>query len=162
MLVMNGDADTVMDMAHHGPDWFASVRDRAIALRGTDRNVFTTILYPGISHRTSWVDRDGVSWLAHQIHFADWTDAQIASEPTTHISTWAHANNVDIASNYIREDREGGLDALGTGFPGLRREDLMVLPQQQWQSLKDRLTYQAWAEKTMAAQQAASQQKTGR
>lgn len=159
MLVMNGDADTVMDMAHHGPDWFASIRDRAIALRGTDRNMFTTIRYPGISHRTSWVNRDGVSWLAHQIHFANWTDADISSEPTTHISTWARDNDVDITSNYIREDREGGLDALGSNFPAIRRDDLMVLPSKDWEALKDRLTYRSWAQKTMAAQQAQAQRK---
>jgi hypothetical protein len=155
-LVMNGDADTVMDMAHHPPAWFDSVRARAIALRGTDANIFTTILYPGVSHRTSWVTRDGVTWLNQQIHFANWNAATIASTPITHISTWAHAHNVDIAPNYIREDREGGLDALGTGLPGIPREDLMVLPPSEWERSKDRLIYEAWAQKTMAAQQAAS------
>lgn len=159
MLVMNGDADTVMDMAHHGPDWFASIRDRAISLRGTDRNMFTSIRYPGISHRTSWVNRDGVAWLAHQIHFANWTDADIASQPTTHISTWARDNDVDITSNYIREDREGGLDALGSNLPAITRDDLMVLPSKDWEALKDRLTYRSWAQRTMAAQQAQAQRK---
>jgi hypothetical protein len=153
MFVMNGDADSVMDMEHHPPAWFDSVRVRVIALRGTDKNVFTTILYPGISHRTSWVNRDGVEWLNQQLHFPNWTTAQIASAPTTHISTWAKANNVDIAPNYIREDREGGLDALGTNLPGLTREQLTVLPDPEWQKLKDRLTYEAWARKTMAAEQ---------
>jgi dienelactone hydrolase len=156
MLVMNGDADTVMDMANHPPEWFATVRARATALRGTDQNMFTIILYPGISHRTSWVDRDGVIWLNQQIQFANWTAAQITSAPTTHISTWAKANNVDIALNYIREDREGGLDALGTDLPGLTREQLTVLPDRDWQANKDRLTYEAWAQKTTAAQQAMS------
>jgi dienelactone hydrolase len=155
MLVMNGGADSVMDMEHHPPEWFASVRSRAIALRGTDVNMFTTVLYPGISHRTSWVNRDGVAWLNQQIHFANWTAAKVASAPTTHISTWARANNVDITPNYIREDREGGLDALGTGLPGIKREDLMVLSPTEWESHKDRLTYEAWAQKTMAAQEAA-------
>lgn len=114
-------------------EWFNSIRDRAIALRGTDRNIFTAIRYPGISHRTSWVDRDGVGWLGRQIHFANWAVADIASEPTTHVSTWARANGVDITPNYIREDREGGLDALGSGFPGIKREDLMVLPPARWE-----------------------------
>ncbi len=86
MLVMNGDNDTVMDMAHHGPDWFASVRARAIALRGTDKDMFTTVLYPGISHRTSWVDREGVAWLGQQIRFANWTDKDIATMSVTHVS----------------------------------------------------------------------------
>lgn len=156
MFVMNGDADTVMDMAHHGPDWFAQVRARAIALRGTDKDMFTTIRYPGISHRTSWVNRDGVSWLEKQIHFANWTEADIASAPVTHISTWAKANNVDISSSYMREDREGGLDAVGTNLPGIKREDLTVLPETEWEKLKDRLTYEAWAEKTKQAQAVAA------
>ena len=157
MFVMNGDADSVMDMAHHPPQWFDSVRARAIALRGSDTNMFNTVLYPGISHRTSWVDRDGVTWLNQQLHFANWTAAQIASALTTHISTWARANNVDITASYIREDREGGLDALGINLPGLTREQLTVLPDPDWQANKDRLTYEAWAQKTMAAQQATAQ-----
>ena len=149
MLVMNGDRDTVMDMEHHPPEWFEIVRQRAIALRGTDKNMFTTMLYPGVSHRTSWVDRDGVAWLDQQIHFSNWTGSDIQKMATTHISTWAKANSVDIAPNYIREDREGGLDALGTGLPGIKREDLMVLPASDWGKMKDHLTYEAWAEKTL-------------
>ncbi len=152
MLVMNGDHDTVMDMEHHPAHWFETVRQRAIALRGTDKNMFTTILYPGISHRTSWVDRDGVAWLEQQIHFANWNASEIQKMPTTHVSTWAKANGVDIAPNYIREDREGGLDALGTDLPGIKREDLMVLPTADWEKMKDRLTYEAWAEKTLAVE----------
>ena len=158
MLIMNGDADSVMDMAHHPPAWFDSVRARAIALRGSDTNMFTTILYPGISHRTSWVNRDGVAWLNQQLHFPNLTAAQIASAPITHISTWARANNVDIATNYIREDREGGLDALGTNLPGLTRDQLTVLPAAAWQANKDRLTYEAWAQNTLAAEQVAARQ----
>lgn len=156
MFVMNGDNDTVMDVAHHGPDWFASERARAVALRGTDRDMFTTVLYPGISHRTSWVDRDGVSWLGRQIQFAYWTDKDIATMPVTHVSEWAKANGVDITANYLREDREGGLDALGKGYPGIKREDLMVLPEKDWDAMKGRLTYEAWAAKTLAAERAAT------
>ncbi|RSL17630.1 alpha/beta hydrolase family protein [Edaphobacter aggregans] len=156
MFVMNGDNDTVMDMVHHGPAWFASVRTRAVALRGTDRDMFTTVLYPGISHRTSWVDRDGVAWLGRQIRFVNWTDKDIATMPVTHVSEWAKANGVDITANYIREDREGGLDALGKGYPGIKREDLMVLPERDWEAMKGRLTYEAWAVKTLAAERAAT------
>src|SRR6185312_5643764 len=147
-----GAADKVMDIPHHDAAWFEGVRERAIAALGSDRNMFTTIFYPGIDHRTSWVDRDGVEWLNRQIHFAIWTEKEIAVAPVTHVSTWAKANNVDIAKNYMREDREGGLDALGAGFPGIKREDLMVLPDKQWQAMKDRLTYAAWAEKAAAAE----------
>ena len=34
MYVMNGSDDTVMDIPHHGPDWFEGMRARAVALRG--------------------------------------------------------------------------------------------------------------------------------
>jgi hypothetical protein len=153
MFVMNGDGDTVMKMADHPPAWFADVRQRAIAMAGSERNLFTTVLYPGISHRTSWVDLDGMVWLNHQLHFALWDDAAIRAAGTTHISTWIHANNVTISPNYIREDREGGLDAVGTGFPGISREHLMVLPQAEWAKQKDVLLYDAWAAKARLAEE---------
>lgn len=148
MFVMNGDNDTVMKMADHPPAWFANVRGRAIALNGNDRNMFTTVLYPGISHRTSWVDLDGMLWLNHQLHFALWNDAAIRAAGTTHISTWIQANHVDIAPAYFREDREGGLDAVGQGFPGILRETLMVLPEDEWRRENDVLLYDSWAAKT--------------
>jgi dienelactone hydrolase len=155
LLVMNGEQDTVMDIPHHTQAWFDDVRKRAVALRGTDKDMFTTIFYPGISHRTSWVDVDGVGWLNQQLHFAFWnTDAKVAAAGITHVSTWAAANNVDISKSYIHEDREGGLDAVGTGLPGIARSDLMVLPEADWQRLKDSLIYEAWAAKTLAAETA--------
>ena len=156
MYVMNGAADRVMDIPHHDAAWFSQLRQRAIAIRGTDKNMFTTVFYPGIDHRTSWVDRDGVEWLNKQLHFTIWNAKKIAAEPTTHVSTWANANDVDITKNYMREDREGGLDALGTGFPGIKREDLMVLPESDWLAMKDRLTYASWAEKAKAAEASAA------
>jgi hypothetical protein len=99
-----------------------------------------------------------MEWLEKQIHFANWTAKDIAAASTTHVSTWARANNVYISKTYIREDREGGLDALGTGFPGIRRADLMVLPDADWTANKDRLTYEAWAAKAMAAEAQAARQ----
>jgi dienelactone hydrolase len=155
MYVMNGEADTVMDIPHHLQDWFDKVKTRAIAVRGTDENIFTTVFYPGISHRPSWENRDGVEWLNKQIHFAIWTEKEIEAMPTVHIGTWAKANNVDIAQGYVREDRETGIDALGIGLPGIKREDLMVLPDADWAKMKDELTYEAWAAKATQAEKEA-------
>jgi hypothetical protein len=154
MFVMNGDADTVMKMSDHPPAWFADVRSRAAMMRGTENGLFTTVLYPGISHRTSWVNLDGMLWLNQQIHFALWDEGAIRAAETTHISTWIKENNVDISKNYIREDREGGLDAIGTGFPGIKREDLMVLPDGDWAKEKDSLIYEGWALKTRILEEA--------
>jgi dienelactone hydrolase len=148
MYVMNGDADTVMRMFEHPPAWFDAVRARAAALHGSSDDLFTRILYPGISHRTSWVDLDGMLWLNQKLHFALWDEQHIRDAGTTHISTWIKANNVDISPNYIREDREGGLDAVGQGFPAIPRTDLMVYPQNEWQTNASLLLYTAWAQKT--------------
>ena len=161
MLVENGSQDEVMDIPHRTPEWFANLRAQAVALHGGEQNMFTTHVDPGKSHRTAWVERPGVTWLNQQIHFAIWTPAEIAAMPTTHVSTWALANNVDITKNYIAENREGGLDALGTGLPGIQREDLMVLPQADWERLKDQLTYEAWAAK-MKDEEAKAAEKEGK
>jgi hypothetical protein len=45
------------------------------------------------------------------------------------------------------------LDAVGTGFPGIPRQDLMVLPEPEWQKNKDQLLYDAWAAKTKLVEQ---------
>ena len=156
MLVMNGDADTVMKMADHPPAWFNDVRARATRLRGTDANMFTNVLYPGISHRTSWVDLDGVMWLNRQLHFALWDEAAIRSAGTTHISEWVRTNHVDISPSYLREDREGGLNAVGTGFPAIARADLFVLPKDEWQRNQQQYTYEGWAEQARAMEAASS------
>jgi dienelactone hydrolase len=152
-LVMNGTNDTVMDIAHHDAAWFDALRARELAAAGSHlsrENIFTSLMYPGVSHRPSWVNLDGVEWLNKQLHFAFWnTDAKIAAQSTTHISEWITANHVAISPNYFREDREGGILAVGKGIPALTREQLTVLPEADWQRMKDRLTYEAWAEKTL-------------
>ncbi|SEG47216.1 Prolyl oligopeptidase family protein [Bryocella elongata] len=159
MLIMNGDNDTVMDIPHHNAAWFQELHDRTMKDFGLPQSaMFQAVFYPGISHRTSWVNRDGVEWLNSQLHFPFWkTNAIIEAQGTTHVSTWITANHVAISKNYFREDREGGLDAVGTGLPGIPRGDLMVLPDADWQRVKDRLTYEAWAAKTMAVEQEAAE-----
>jgi len=147
MLVMNGTADNVMDIAHSGVDWLAKTRVKTIALHGSEENMFTSIIYPEIGHRPSWVDRDGFLWLEDHIHFATWTRAQIENAPLTHISAWAKTNDVAIAAGPLDEVKEGGVMAVGEDVPGVKREDLMVLPDAEWERLKDRLVFEAWMEK---------------
>jgi hypothetical protein len=158
-FIMNGAGDNVMGIPDRDPAWFGQQRAKLLkeCHPGTIAcaNVFTSILYGKVvGHRPSWVNRDGVHWLNAQLHFAFWnTDAKVDAQGTTHISTWITANHVAISPNYFREDREGGLDAVGTGLPGIARADLMVLPDADWLRLKDQLTYEAWAAKTLAKEQ---------
>ncbi len=154
MYIMNGTVDTVMDIPHHEQDWFDAVKARAIAVRGSDKDMFTTVFYPGASHRPSWENRDAAEWLETNIHFGIWTEKQIEAMPTVKVSEWAKANNVTVGTSEMREEREGGVDALDLGLPNIKREDLMVLPDADWTAMKDQLTYEAWAAKASAAEAA--------
>ena len=149
MFVVNGSQDTVMDIPHRGPEWFERIREKALALGGPKKTMFTTHVDAGMSHRTAWVERPSVAWLNEQIHFANWSAKDIEAMPTTHVSQWVTENHADISKGYIREDREGGLQALGTGYPSPSREQLTVVPYQEWVRMKDRLTYEGWVEKVM-------------
>ena len=75
-----------------------------------------------------------------------------------HVSEWIHRFKVDISVNYIREDREGGLDAVGQGFPGIPRSDLMTLPDDEWKREQDLLIYEAWARRATQAERAQTAQ----
>jgi dienelactone hydrolase len=154
MLVENGSADEVMDIPHHTPEWFAAIRQQAIALRGSDRNIFITHVDDAKGHRTAWVERPAVEWINQQIHFANWNAATIAVLPAVRIGDWAKVNAVEFSKNYERDDREGGLMALGGALPAIARDQLMVLPAADWEKLRTELTYESWAEKTLAAEQA--------
>ena len=164
-LIMNGAGDGVMGIPDRDPAWFDQQRAKLLqechANGGaTCSNVFTSILYgKEVGHRPSWVNRDGMHWLNAQLHFPLWsTDAKIDAQGTTHVSEWITANHVAISPNYFREDREGGLNAVGTGFPGISRADLTVLPEAEWQRLKGQLTYESWAAKTLDAEKVAASQ----
>ena len=155
MLVVNGSQDEVMDIPHRGPQWFAALRSQALALTqangGSTADMFTTRVDEGKGHRTAWLERPEVAWLDEQLHFARWTPADIAAMPTTQAADWIHQTGADISNNYIREDREGGLQLLGTGYPAITRNQLTVLPPADWDRLKSSLTYESWAEQTNAA-----------
>ncbi len=152
MYVMNGTADTTMDIPHHLQPWFDEVKAQAIAVRGTDKDMFTTVFYPGVAHRPSWENRDAAEWLEQNIHFGIWTEKQIETMPTVKVSEWVKANGVTAGASEMREDHEGGIDALDVGLPNFKREDLMVLPDADWTAMKDQLTYEAWSAKAAAAE----------
>ncbi len=116
--------------------------------------MFTTVFYPGVAHRPSWENRDAAEWLEQNIRFGIWTEKQIEAMPTVKVAAWAKANGVTVGASEMREDHEGGIDALDVGLPNIKREDLMVLPDADWIAMKDQLTYEAWAAKASAAEAA--------
>lgn len=152
IFVMNGTRDTVVDiLGHHEQPFFDDLARRVEAITGTSRNIFQTYWVVGASHRPSWMTRPGALWLESNLHFPNWTAKLIEAMPVTHISTWAVKNHVAMDKQYSSEEREGGVMALGSGFPGIPRAELNVFTPEQWERSKDELVYGAWVRHALAA-----------
>lgn len=149
-LVFNGLADTVVSIPDHGKPFFDDLRERTARLLGRRAGIFDVGLVPDVSHRPFFVTEPVALWLEEHLDFSDWTPATIRAMPTTHVSQWVKENNVAVDPRYASEDREGGVQALGVGIPGLSRAQLSVFTDQQWYLQKDRLIYEAWVRKARA------------
>jgi hypothetical protein len=64
--------------------------------------------------------------------------------PETHIGEWARKERVYIEPAYATEVREAGVRALGSGIPGIAREQLHAVPVDQWEHHKDQFVYESW------------------
>lgn len=149
-LIYNGSADTVVNMDKTGAPFMAEVRDRTIKLRGRESGVFETGFVPNVSHRPFFVTRPVALWLHRQLQFPNWTEAKIASLPETRIGDWAAAKGVTMDKLYATEDREGGTLALGTDFPGFRRDDLSLFTEVEWEKRKQEFVIETWYQAALA------------
>jgi dienelactone hydrolase len=150
-FIFNGTADRVVATEPLGPQgFFEDLRKRVIALSGSDRNVFESVLEPGAGHRPFFVTRPVARWLARQLRFPNWTEAEIDAMPETHIGPWAGREGVYIEPVYNTEEREAGTRALGSRIPGVPREQLHVVPLKEWEHDRDRYVYEAWIARAKA------------
>lgn len=152
-FIINGTADTVVDIPHHGPDFFADMRKRVIALNGSERGVFTTYFDPGASHRPSWITRTAAEWLDRQLHFPSWPQSKVATLPTISIRDWAASVGYPLTKSYARDDRDAGIQAIAADVPLLTTTQTDVLSPTAWQLLKGDLIYASWVERATTAAQ---------
>ncbi|MFB3906208.1 MAG: LamG-like jellyroll fold domain-containing protein [Acidobacteriota bacterium] len=143
-LVFNGLEDTVVAIPTHRESFFRALRDRTVQLRTTDEGVFEAQFVPDASHRPFFVTKQVALWLEEQLDFPNWHGALIRAMAETHIGEWAKANAVEMDERYANEQREGGTRALGSGIPGLTREQLSVFSPAEWQRVKERFVYESW------------------
>jgi len=144
-FIFNGTADGVVTSEALGPQgFFEDLRKRTIALHGSDKNVFEFGFEPGAGHRPYFVTRPAAQWLERQLNFPNWTAADIAQMPETHIGEWARREHVYIEPVYDTEVREAGARALGAGIPGIPRAQLNALPLPQWERDKAQYVYESW------------------
>ncbi len=146
-LVMNGDVDGLIVKPHTDEAFFVSLRDRTAALTGNRKNLPETIWFKGAGHRPSFVTRPAALWLETQVNLPLWTAASIEAMPESHVSEWSRRTGTPIAANFATELSEGGLEALRTDIPGIPREELLAIPEKEWQSDRDAYTYQSWVKR---------------
>jgi dienelactone hydrolase len=151
-LVLNGAEDNLVAGPHHMESFFADLNTRVVALAGPSASPIEFIFYPNVGHRPSWVNRDAASWLNTRLHFSRWQNLPLDSLGETHIAEWAATTGATINRGYNTEKTEGGIRALGHGFPALTRTQLRVVPENEWQAHKDQYSWQGLARKILLAQ----------
>ncbi len=151
-LVLNGEEDNLVAGPHHGQSFFADLNARVQALAGPKVPKIEYHFYPGVGHRPSWVNRDAAIWLNARLHFPRWRNVPLESLGETHVAEWAAATGAHINHGYESEKTEGGIRALGHGFPSPKRAQLQVVPEADWQAHEDLYTWQGWAKRTLRAE----------
>jgi hypothetical protein len=150
-LIWNGRED-ICNIKNTQEPFFDDLRERAAVLLAPDSpkqsNIFTYGFTPApASHRPYFITKPPVLWLHKQIGFPNWTEAQIAAMPETHIMDWAAQTGYPIDRLYATEEREGGAMAIGTGVPPISRDQLDVFTPEEWETVKDSFTFDAWLKK---------------
>jgi dienelactone hydrolase len=154
-LVMNGQQDGLITKFNEQEPWFDDLRQRINAITGSRAYLPETIFYPNAGHRPSWVNRDAVLWLNHQLLFPNWSDATIRALPTITAHAWATRTGTHIATAYDNDLQEGGVPVLDLKLPGIPRDQLQAIPDAEWQQHRDQYTLQGWTTHALAALPAA-------
>lgn len=156
-LVFNGSADRVVDIPHHGEEFFADLRKRTIEELGSSKDVFEFQFAPGGGHRPYFLTKPVALWLEDKLKFPDWTRKQIQAMPETNIHSWAAAHNLNPSGTSVTNDLgEGGTMALGSDIPAVPRTELHAVPDSVWDAERDRYIYETWVEHAKAAEAASA------
>jgi len=135
VLIYNGREDTVVAMQGSKDEFFADLNQRVITKGGRP---IEWAFVDGASHRPWFVTRPVAEWL---------TGRDLSSEGQTRIAGWAWENGIGLDPLYATYDREGGTLALGRAVTALRREQLHLFSEAEWQRERARLIHDAWLEK---------------
>lgn len=148
-LILNGRLDPLVARPHHFDAFFSNLADRVAALAGPQAPRLEYRFFPDAGHRPSWLTLGATEWLNSHLHFKNWSGKDLSSLGTTHISEWAARTGVHINTGYADEVREGGIEAVGQGLPGISRADLQAVPEAIWSRDKDRYIWQAWQNRVL-------------
>jgi dienelactone hydrolase len=150
-FVINGTADGVVDIPHHGPEFFAAMQQRVLALNGGEKGVFTTYFDEGAGHRPSWMTQTAAAWLNEKLQFPNWRGKDVSTMPVETIREWAARVSFPLGKSSGRDDRDAGIVAIQADVPLLSAERLDVLPGTEWKKRKDEFVYASWVERAELA-----------
>jgi dienelactone hydrolase len=150
-LILNGMEDNVVVASHHGSSFFDDLNARVAALVPAAAKIEYRF-YPGVGHRPSWLNLDSATWLNARLHFPRWRKKPLDSLGVSHVSEWAAATGAHINKGYQTEKTEGGVNAIGHGFPAPSQARLQVVPDADWQAHQDRYTWQGLATQILTAE----------
>jgi dienelactone hydrolase len=150
-LVLNGTQDSLITKFNEQEPFFDTLRAHIAAVQGSRTNLPETLWFANAGHRPSWMTRPAAIWLNYQLHFPNWTDAQIESFPTIRAADWVAKTHVRISHGYQVEQKEGGVLAIDLNLPGLTREQLTAVPEALWQKDPKPYTLEGWTPHALAA-----------
>lgn len=154
-FIINGTNDTVVDIPHHGPQFFEDLRQRVIALNGGERGVFTTYFDPGASHRPSWMTKVAAEWLDRDnLKFPGWPEGKvdtISGLPVISMREWAAKAGYALGKSSGRGDRDAGIQMISAPVPLLTADQLDVLSAEAWERRKAEFVYSSWVSRAEAA-----------
>ena len=150
-LIVNGQADDVVDIVHHGPDWFEQLRKQTESQLGGSKDIFDVKFDPTGGHRPYFVTKPDALWLEEKLKFPNWTKKQIAALPETRVSDWALKHGLVTGVSHGYALNEGGTVALGDDMPAVPRDELHAVPDAVWQSDLESYIYETWVERAKAA-----------
>lgn len=162
-LIWNGRQDTVVGMTRTQEPFFEDLRRRVAALRGTSAGLFDYGFTPArasasdpdrlipASHRPYFLSKPVALWLDRKLHFARWTEQDIAAAPEVVVGAWARAHAVAIDRLYDTPEREAGLLALDADVPGYTRDELSVFTPEAWRRRKARFILETWVARAEAS-----------
>lgn len=147
-LVFNGSGDRAIDVAGHGPDFFADLRKRTIAALGSSKDIFDFAFAARGGHEPYFLTKPVAIWLEDKLKFPNWTRKQIESMPETQIGLWVAANHAILDTHAPDEPLTR---ALGNNIPALARDNLYAVPEVVWQSQIDSYVYESWLDRAKSA-----------
>ncbi len=150
-LIINGTDDQVVDIPHHGRDWFEVLRRQTIEKAGSGKNIFDVEFEAAGGHRPYFLTRPAALWLEEKLKFPNWTREQIENMPATRITDWITKTGADIGKDAARELHEGGTMALGANIPAVPRDQLHAVPEAVWDAESRDYVYETWVERVQAA-----------